>query len=472
MSVGDPELEARLVRALLAHARGIVLLTDEDDRALAVGEALGERLGWPLHTWSVASGIDGGGRERELGGLLAYLREVDEHEIWLLFEAGRELRSSAHRRVLRELAQTRRGPALILVESDRAAVPEIPELELERMTTPDRELLRERTDRLADQLASVRPILAETLRAGSERIAHAGLGLTLARFDRALIEATRSDAATLASIIAALARRRVADACGAALESTDTRSPDALIGFDRYVAWLRERAVSFDSAAQLAGLRRARGIGLIGVPGNGLELAVRVGAELLGLPLLRVASTVQPDAAGLRSIFTALERAAPVALWLDDSDDPELVDRLARWLAARDRGVFTFAVASQARLPPTWRDGDGLDALFFVDLPGPERRAELLAALLARTTDAGHPPPFADPLPRWLDLARAASGCSAADLAEALTRARLRGFARGRPPTAADFEAALAERPPLAIREAERLDALRRLARPLAFDVD
>src|SRR5690606_3888281 len=134
--------------------------------------------------------------------------------------------------------------------------------------------------------------------------------------------------------------------------------------------------------------------------------------------------------------------------------------------ALEDRGVFLFVVATQPRsLPPAWRDQDGLDALFFVDVPNPARRAELLAALLGRTTKAGAPPPFVDPLPAWLDLAREASGCSAADLAEALTRARLRSFARGRPPSAADFAAALAELAPLETREADRLDRLRRWAR-------
>ncbi|MFO7562731.1 MAG: hypothetical protein R6X02_08805 [Enhygromyxa sp.] len=475
MSLGDPLLEARLARALLAGARAVALLTDEDDRALLVAEAIAERLRWPLHTWSVASGIDQGGRERDLGALLAHLREQDEDELWLLFEAGRELRSSAQRRMLRELAQARRGPALILVESDSASVPDLPELERELLALPDRELLRERVLRMARELHPERPTLAEamSMHGAAEAIATAGLGLALSRFERTLVEATQADACTPASISAALTRRRLIHACGTLLEPVDPRPPDALIGFERYLEWVRERSATFDPATRLAGLRRARGVGLIGAPGSGLELAVRVGAGLLGLPLLRIHPSVSADAAGLRSIITALERAAPVALWLEDRTEPQLVDQLARWHALRAAGVFLFVVLTHPRrLPPPWRSGDGLDALFFVDLPGPKRRAELLAALLARETEAGAPPPIADRSSSWLDLARAASGCSAADLAEALTRARLRGFARGRPPSAADFEAALAELSPLESRYAQALDRLRRWARPLARDAD
>ncbi|HVI02601.1 MAG TPA: hypothetical protein VM869_28040, partial [Enhygromyxa sp.] len=154
--IGEPELEARLARSLLAGQRALVLLTDEDDRALAVAEAVSERLRWPLHTWSVAGGIDRGGRERELGGLLARLGQVAEDELWLLYEAGRELRGSAQRRMLRELAQANRGPTLILVESDRAAVPELPELEIERLAAPDGEQLRERVVALGRALQSER----------------------------------------------------------------------------------------------------------------------------------------------------------------------------------------------------------------------------------------------------------------------------------------------------------------------------
>lgn len=476
MTLGDPELEAHLARSLLAGQRALVLQTDEDDRALLIAEGLSERLRWPLHTWSVAAGIDRGGRERELGGLLARLGQIAEDEIWLLFEAGRELRSSAQRRMLRELAQASRGPTLILIESDRASIPDIPELERERLAAPDRDQLRERVARLARGLEPERPALASVLLEASERIAAAGLGLTLRRFDQTLAAAILVDAPTPASITTALTRRRVAQVCGSALESVEPVAATALVGFDRYLAWLRERALKFDPAAHRAGLRPNGGVGLIGVPGCGHRLAARVSASVLGLPLLRVdrAGLAGPDA--LRSTIAALEHAAPVVLWIDESESDqhaELAAELAHRLSQQAVDVFTVATATRADgLPSPWRSGHGLDGLFFVDLPSTEARAQLLVQLLARTIDNAHPaPPLGDPIEQLLDLARAAQGCSGADLAQALTDARLRCFARGRPLCAAELDTALAERSRMATREPERIAALRAWAKALACSV-
>lgn len=467
---GDPELEARLARSLLAGQRVLALLTEEDQRALALAEALSERLRWPLHTWSVAAGIDRGGRERELGSLLARLAQVADDELWLLFDAGRELRGSAQRRLLRELAQAHRGPTLILVESERASLPELPELpelEVERLALPERELLRERVARLAHTLYGERPALATVLLDGSDRIAAAGLGLTLRAFERALGAAILVDKPTLASISAALTRQRLAASCGATLACVDSAASSELIGFDRYLGWLRERALLFDPAAERAGLRPRGAVGLVGVPGCGHRLAARVSASVLELPLLRLDCAALTSVDAMRSTLAALARTSPVLLWIDESEHaPALTDELVGRLAQLE--VFTIATAtSPDGLPRAWRAGDGLDALFFVDLPRPEARAQLLAKLLADAAAA----PVADPSESLLELARAADGYSAADLARALTDARLRCFALGRPLAASDLAQALAERSPIAARQPQRVEALRAWAKPLARSV-
>jgi hypothetical protein len=463
-SFGDPELEARMGRLLLAGQRGLVLLTAEDDRALAVAEALAERLRWPLHTWSVAAGIDGGGRERELGGLLARLAQSSEDELWLLFEPGRELRGSAQRRMLRELVRSLRGPALILVESEQDSVAKLPEFEIEQLATPDCESLREHVHHLASKFEADRPALAAMLLDASDRIAAAGLGLALQHFDRTLTAAILVDAPTPASITAALVQRRIAAACGPTLTRIEPASITELVGFERYLAWLRERALSFDPAARRVGSSPGAGVALVGVPGCGHRLAARVSASVLGLPLVRVDPLGLTGPAAVRSTLAALELAAPVVVWMDESDhQADLRDELARRLSERPLGVVVIATATgPEHLPSPWRTGHGLDELFFVELPDEERRAQLLGKLLARAPESGQVPA---PL---LELARSAVGRSGADLAQALTTARLRCFARGRPLDATEFEAALAEREPLATREPERIAALRTWAKSLA----
>jgi len=473
MSLGDPVLEGRVARALLAGLRALALLTAEEGRALWVAEAVAERLGWPLHTWSAAGGVDRSGRERELGGLLTRLRESDDDVIWLVFEAGRELRTSAQRRLLRELAQARSGPALILVESDSHWIPEIPELERERLPTPDHEQLRERLRWIAGEIEHDRPHLAAVLDGALERLAGAGVGLELERFDRLIAEAILADAPTAASIAALLAGRRLADAEQAALERIAAVPESELAGFEAYLAWLRTQALSFDPAARQAGLGRSRGVALIGDPGCGKALAARVSASVLELALLRLTAAAFADRATLRATLAALERAAPVALSIDwpDGIDPEFVAALSDWLGSHQRPIFVIlsaAVPPPARLCAQAR----LDAVFFIDRPDPHQRAATLAKLLARRSAPGcEAPPIADPLARLLDLARAANDATGADLAAALRAARLRCFGQGRALTAAELEAALADQrrpshPP------EQTDALREWARQHARSVD
>jgi hypothetical protein len=433
--IGDALLEARIARLLLAGARVISLRTTEEARALAVAEAVAEELGWPLHTWSIASGTDHSGRERELGGVLVRLRESEGPALWLLFDGGRELRSSAHRRLLRELAQAR-GAALVLVETELGALAEIPELEHLELPLPDHDLLRERVRWIAAELEDDRPRLAAELVDAVDRLATAGLGLELERFDRVIAEAALAPTPTASSVAAAVQARRVADAARAGLEQVATLATAELAGFERYLEHLRSAALSFDPAAARAGIRPARGVALIGRSGTGKAHAVRVGAGMLGLELLRLDPTTVAGPDDLHARLVAVERAAPVALWIPDLDGRrELVEALERRRWPRTASVFTFVTGTRGEPLPS------LDQRFFVDLPGPELRAAILAKLLGKAA-------LADPPARYGELARAATGCSAAELEAALTLARLRCFARGRPLAAAEFEAALAERPP------------------------
>src|SRR5690606_12204309 len=101
----------------------------------------------------------------------------------------------------------------------------------EHLALPDREQLRERVTRLARTLDGDRPALASLLRDGSDRIAAAGLGLTLRSFDRTLAAAALVEAPTLASLSAALSQRRLAAACGPALASVEPVPASELIGF-------------------------------------------------------------------------------------------------------------------------------------------------------------------------------------------------------------------------------------------------
>ncbi|MFV8755436.1 AAA family ATPase [Nannocystaceae bacterium ST9] len=478
-------LATKLERSLRAGTRALALLTSEEARALELFEAIGERLDWPVHTWSAAAGVDGGGRERELSGLLARLHEASEPEaLWLLFDACASLREPGERRRLRELAQRSRGPALILIEPRaNPTLIDMPELTIEALALPEPSELAERVRAIAGALR--RPELAEQ----AESLARAALGLELDAFDRLLAEALLAEPSDPLALRAHVARNKPARlARDGLLEPCEPAPIGELGGLDRYVAWLGRRALALAPEARAHGIPAPRGALLVGVQGCGKSLAARASADRLGLPLIRLdlarlfGGTVGESEANLRRATATLERMAPIVLWLDEIDKglagvdggrsdagtaARVVGSLLTWLQERERPVFVVATANRIdALPPELLRRGRLDELFFVDLPDREARALILAIHLERrpARELGAIPPLADPREAFLELARSASGFSGAELEAALIEARLDAFSRGEPLAAADLDRALRSTVPLARSHAAAIDELRRWA--------
>ncbi len=486
MSERRDELEERIERAILAGTRALVLLTSEEARALGLVEALGERLDREVHTWSAASGVDGRGRELELGPLLARLRVASDEELWVLFDAAASLRDPADRRRLRELAQRNEGPTVVLIEARLGQLADIPELSIEHLPLPEHARLLARTRWIADQLSEARPEHARVLIERAEEIARAGLGLELDAFDRLLAEALLSCPASAGALSEFVIRNKPARLAREGLLEPVTPIPVAeLGGLERYVAWLSRRALALQPEARAAGIPAPRGVLLIGVQGCGKSLAARASADLLGLPLVRLelgrifAGTVGESEANLRRATSTVERMAPVVLWLDEIDKglagvegsrsdagtaARVVGSLLTWLQERERAVFVIATANRVdTLPPELLRRGRLDELFFVDLPDPGQRAAILAIHLEARAQRllGRVPPLADPRESFFALARAAEGFSGAELEAALIEARLDALAEARPLAARDLERALAATVPLSRSHAEAIAQLR-----------
>jgi MoxR-like ATPase len=483
------ELARRLERMLLAGTRVIVLVTSEEARALAMVERIGEQLEWPVHTWSAAAGVDGGGREREFGHWLAGLHEPSADPaaaLWVSFDASACLREPADRRRLRELAQRSRGPALILVEPRAsAALIDIPELVIETLPLPEPAELAERARAIASALG--RPEYAQVLASEAESLARAALGLELDAFDRIVAEALLACPPDATALLDHVARRKPDRlARDGLLEPIEPVPIAELGGLDRYVEWLGRRALALQPAARAAAIPAPRGALLVGVQGCGKSLAARASADRLGLPLIRLdlarlfGGTVGESEANLRRATATLERMAPIVLWLDEIDKglagvdgarsdagtaARVVGSLLTWLQERERPVFVVATANRIdALPPELLRRGRLDELFFVDLPDREARATILAIHLEQRPlrEWGARPALADPREAFLELAREAEGFSGAELEAALVEARLDAFDRGEPLAAGDLDRALRSTVPLARSHAEAIDELRR----------
>jgi MoxR-like ATPase len=482
---------AGLARSLRAGARALALRTDDEVRAVHLLEDLGADLGWPVHTWSAATGRDGAGPPTPLPALLRELADAAAPALWLLLDPPPDPLAA---RALRELAQrSSAGPAAVLVGDPPALYAAIPELADHALAPPDLDVLTDlahaaltRTSiNLSQETASTDP--------PAVRLARLALGLPEHAARRLLRESLLAADGDLARAAAHLATGKAAALHrGALLELADPAPARELGGLAALKRWLTRRALAFAPAARAAGIPDPRGVLLVGVQGCGKSLAARVCADQLRLPLVRLepgrlfGGTDGESEANLRRVTDAASRLAPVVLWIDEIDKgllgsdgaasdagtaARVLGGLLTWLQERTRPVFVVATANRVDLlPPELLRRGRLDETFFVDLPGPDERAAILEIHLlhAPKRRLGRAPPLADPLAAYLAAARDADGLSGAELEGALTEARLDAFAEARPLAAADLARALAVTVPLSRSRARELATLRAWAATFA----
>ena len=309
-------------------------------------------------------------------------------------------------------------------------------------------------------------------------VAARGLSETQAR--RAFTRALRRDA-TLghagAAVIAAEKKRLLARDLGLELVES-TQRPEDLGGLPGIKAWMEERALAFDPDASRFGLPPPRGVLLVGVQGCGKSLAAKAAAASLGVPILRLDLPRVLGAAGAEeSLHRALEAAealAPVALWVDeiekgfagsspadgaDARAARLLGAFSTWLQERHGPVFVVATANDvSRLPPELLRRGRFDELFFVDLPDPEARREILSLHLRRRGRD----------PATVDVAAIADLCadySGAELEQVVVGALHRAYALGRDIENGDLRRIAQDLVPLFKTYEEQIKALREWAR-------
>ncbi|MBK7826030.1 AAA family ATPase [Nannocystis sp.] len=366
---------AALARSLRAGARGLVLRSDDEARAIRLLEDLGAQLGCPVHTWSAVAGCDGIGTPAPLPALLRDLAGRREPALWLLLDPPADPLAA---RALRELAQHNApGPAAIVLGEPAPTFAQIPELADHALAPPElaelAELAAAEADSLrhaghhaaADTLADLSPRASPSppvpsasppvpsasppVPSASPPVPRASppshapahlspvpapldllrlaLGLSEHAARRLLREAALAGAGDPVRAAARLvAAKAEALHRGALLELAEAVPEDMLGGLPGLKAWLRRRALALRPAARAAAIADPRGVLLVGVQGCGKSLAARVCADILGLGLVRLdpgrlfGGTVGESEANLRRLTAAAERLAPVVLWIDELD--------------------------------------------------------------------------------------------------------------------------------------------------------
>ena len=163
--------------------------------------------------------------------------------------------------------------------------------------------------------------------------------------------------------------------------------------------WLDREKPLLTADLRERGIRPPRGVLLVGVPGCGKSLSAKAIAASWELPLYRLdLSTIQGAYIGqsegrLKDALSTADHVAPCVLWIDEIEKglagamqandggvgARLVGQFLFWLQEGRARVFVVATANDvSKLPPELLRRGRFDELFFVDLPSPQEREEII----------------------------------------------------------------------------------------------
>ena len=267
------------------------------------------------------------------------------------------------------------------------------------------------------------------------------------------------------------------------LEFIDTPPAlDAVGGLDALKSWLKDREAAYGEEAREFGLPTPKGLLLVGVQGCGKSLTAKAVAQMWQLPLARLDFGAlfthgRSPETNLRNVLRLSEALSPVVLWVDEIDkvfqpggDAEstseglqrLLAAFITWLQEKDAPAFVIATANAVdRLPPELLRKGRFDEIFFVDLPNPAERRQILAIHLKRH---GRDPEALD----IVSLAEAAEHFSGAELEQAVVDGLYRAFRSKRELTTEDLSAAIKSTVPLYRTYEDEIKGLREWAQSRA----
>ena len=168
--------------------------------------------------------------------------------------------------------------------------------------------------------------------------------------------------------------------------------------------WLARKRPLLTMDLRDRGMRPPRGVLLIGVPGCGKSLSAKAIATDWELPLYRLdmasifGQYVGQSENRLKEALATADTVAPCVLWIDEiekglagsgSDSTGVTTRLVGqflyWLQESEARVFVVATANDVRsLPQELLRSGRFDDMFFVDLPDPGERREIISIYLRR----------------------------------------------------------------------------------------
>ncbi len=465
----------RDLRALAAAGVPIVcVVTHEESRARAlVGRAF---EGMRAVEWTATRGWNDDDATRgPLAAIEQAAETADAGVYHVMFDLHAWLADARVVRALRDWARTARQVPLVLImpaavlpaDLDRDA--RILSLPLPDAATLAAALESEGMPALDSGEAPAPNAEGAPMGGGRDAMVRAAVGLTLEEARRAF-RLARSHTDPGEALARVIREKRGALRRNACLELVDSDATlEAVGGLDVLKGWLRSRVLAFDARARAFGLAEPRGMLVTGVQGCGKSLVSKATARVLSLPLVRLDFAevfAAPSAEHtIHEAMRAVEVVAPVVLWVDeiekglgggsDARQARVFGAFLTWLQERRAPVFVAATANEVdRLPPELVRRGRFDEVFFVDLPSPTERAQILAVQLQRR--GRDPEAYA-----VADLTRDLEHWSGAEIEQMVQSGLFRAFAGKSELTAEHLRAAARELVPLATLYEEKIQALR-----------
>lgn len=443
----------------------VTIVSSEEDRALElIDELLQQAEMWKrarkLFIWSVSRGfVDIDGRPaakedtRRPEQALAFVAGYQKGALFLFKDFHPYLKDNSPNaalliRQLRDLVPELKGsPRTLLWLSPVLQIP----AELQKDVTvvdlplPAEAEYRQVLDRLVEQVRDNPTVTVDLNDDAIDAIVQACQGLTRSEAENALAKAIVARQGLTGREVKSILdeKEQIIRKSGILEYTAAVEDFSGIGGLTQLKTWLRQRNEGFSQKARDFGLPNPRGVMLVGVPGCGKSLCAKAVAAEWQKPLLKFdlgrvfAGLVGESEERMRRALSVAEGVAPCVLWIDEmekglagiggSGDSGVATRvfgtLLTWMEEKTRPVFVVATANNiAQLPPELLRKGRLDEIFFVDLPNPRNRAEILMIHLARRQRT----------PTDYDIAavvHATDGFSGAELEEVVVNALYEAYA-------------------------------------------
>jgi SpoVK/Ycf46/Vps4 family AAA+-type ATPase len=495
----DDSPSGELQTMLASRVPLVIMESREETRALELvrDAAIRAQRGknWGVFQWTVTEGLlridaDMGGAQKTLSEpeqLLRHIRATPMAGIYVLLDFHPYLDNPMFVRTLKDIAQDYKKCArtVVLISHEMKLPQELEHLAARfKMTLPDKKERQAIVMRMAREWAQQKGGMPKVDVKVVEKMVDNLGGLTQHDVERLARQAIFNDGALTEDDLKPLleAKYQLLNRGGTLSFEADTARFADVGGMKNLRRWILQRKGAFDGSAP--GLDAPKGVLLLGVQGCGKSLAARAAAGVLGVPLVRLdfgalySKWHGESEKNLRESLNSAEALAPCVLWLDEIEKAlstgegdsgtsrRVLGAFLTWLAEQRARVFIVATANDiTALPPELVRKGRFDEIFFVDLPSPAARLEILGIhCKKREVAIGEND--------MKVLAARCEGFSGAEIEQAVVSALYNAHASNQKPDARLIASEMEATRPLSVVMSEKIAELRDWARERTVPAD